>query len=256
MKLIGLNCVSPVPDDLDLPSFVYKYRSVNEHLFRSLLLNQVWLARPGDFNDPFEPERQFMASAGSEAFTATLARDIREAGVLCLCKSNNNLPMWSYYGNGLRGVAIGYDLKALLENLRPVSATQNECTPRWKYVFDLNYQDKSPEKIDDQALLVNDSGMARQRANMFATKSRAYEHEDECRIVVRPSPDETPEFCWVGHGLYQHAPEAIREIVFGELTPEQDRQAIIAILSNRNITFKVAVRSKERFAVETQVWHV
>jgi hypothetical protein len=128
MTLIGIPNVYPVPDELDLPSTVFKYREVNQFLFSSLLLNQVWLAKPDTFNDPFEPERIFSGSTFSDA----LARDVREAGVLCLCMRNDNVAMWSYYGNALKGVAIGYDLVNLVRSLEPVTFTQNECSPRWR----------------------------------------------------------------------------------------------------------------------------
>lgn len=247
-----MNYVCPVPQELDLPERVYKYRAVNKYLFQSLRLNQVWLAKPSDFNDPFEPERQFQGSAGSAKFTQSLARDIHDAGVLCLCKSCDNLPMWSYYGDGLRGVAIAYDLRSLLESMEPVDPPKNECVTRWKYVFDLSYRDDGPQVVNDLALLINDEVKEQQRRIMFATKSRAYEHEQECRIVVQPSPDQHEDYAWVGHGLYQHSPEAIVGIVFGELTPEQDRRAITKMVEGRNVAFKVATRNQKRFALDVR----
>lgn len=62
MKLTDISNVCPVPAELDLPDTVFKYRAVNQFLFSSLLLNQVWLAKPDTFNDPFEPERIFSGS--------------------------------------------------------------------------------------------------------------------------------------------------------------------------------------------------
>ncbi|WP_237046180.1 DUF2971 domain-containing protein [Aquipseudomonas alcaligenes] len=245
MSLININYVCPVPSTLELPRIVYKYREANELLLRSLLLNQVWLAKPESFNDPFEPERIFSGSN----FSGALDRDIRESGILCLCKSNSNLPMWSYYGGGLRGVAIGYDLAGLLETLTPVSPSSSECSPRWKYIYDLSYNNEELGEINEIALLQNNHLTDLERQKMFATKSSAYSHEEECRIVVPPSPDSQQGFTWGGHGLYQHDSSAVREIVFGELTSPQDRQAIMQIMAGRDVRFFDATRTKHRFEI-------
>lgn len=242
---LQINNVCPVPPTLDVPEVIYKYREINEFLFRSLLLNQVWLAKPASFNDPFEPERIFSGSN----FSRALSREIQESGVLCLCKSNTNLPMWSYYGGGLRGLAIGYDTEKLLSTLKPANPSKNECTPRWKYVYDLDYNDDDLSEIDESSLRQGGNLKAIELQKMFATKSHAYSHENECRIIVPPSPDSRDEFAWSGFGLYQHDRSAIREVVFGELMSSQDRQAVIKILTDCNIQFFEATRSKQRFEI-------
>lgn len=242
---LQIHNVCPVPSTLDLPGIVYKYREVNEFLFRALLLNQVWLAKPESFNDPFEPERIFSGSK----FSVALDRDIRESGILCLCKSNSNLPMWSYYGSGLRGIAIGYDLAELLKTLTPTTPSASECTPRWKYIYDLIYTNEELAEIDEAVLLQNNHLTGIERQKMYATKSHAYSHEEECRVVVPPSPDSQQGFAWSGFGLYQHAPSAVREIVFGELTSLQDRQAIMQIMAGQDVRFFDATRTKQRFEI-------
>lgn len=245
MKLSEISYVCPVPDTLKLPTLVYKYRTNNNFLIPSLENNQLWLAEPRTFNDPFEPERLFSGSPFSQA----LDRSIRAAGVFCLCKSRENLPMWSYYGDGLRGLVLGYDLATLLSSIKPLAPTNNECGERWKYVFDLDYRDDDLMEVDEMALLNNDSLTDIERQKMFATKSRAFEHEEECRIVVQPSADRTQEFAWHGHGDYLHSPDALREVIFGELMPEDIRQTIKEILKGRNIQFMKAVRNRQSFRI-------
>lgn len=251
MKLTGIPNVSPVPAELDLPKTVYKYREVNQFLLSSLLLNQVWLAKPETFNDPFEPERIISGSA----FGKTLKRDVREAGVLCFCKSNDNLAMWSYYGSALKGIAIGYDLENLVRILYPVTPSQNECITRSRYVYDLHYRDDGLNLIEEMSLLKTVKEREREYQKMFATKAAAFGHEEECRVVVPPSPDQPdtwPEHAWSGHGLYQHSPDAVKEIVFGELVTEQDRQAIIKIMAAHEVAFFNAVRDKTSFKIQVQ----
>ena len=235
-----------MPAELDLPETVFKYREVNQFLFSSLLLNQVWLAKPETFNDAFEPERIFSGSA----FSKTLNRDVREAGVLCLCKRNDNLGMWSYYGNALKGIAIGYNLKNLVRSLQPVTFTQNECSPRWRYVYDLAYRNDGLSLIKELDLLHTPEDRDCEYQKMFATKAAVFGHEEECRVVVPPSPDSDPDYAWSGYGLYQHTPDAIKEIVFGELVTEQDRQALMEMMSGREIAFFNAVRDKTHFRIQ------
>lgn len=251
MKLIGIPNVCPVPAELELPYRVYKYRAVNKFLLPSLSMNQVCLAKPDTFNDPFEPERIFSGSTFSDA----LARDVREAGVLCLCKRNDNLAMWSYYGDALRGIAIGYDMANLVRSLEPVTFTQDECSPRWRYVYDLAYRDDGLSLIEEMRLLETPEDRAIEYQKMFATKAAVFGHEEECRVVVPPSPgnpDTWPEHAWSGHGLYQHAADAVKEIIFGELVTEQDRQAIMNIIAGRDVALFNAVRDKNRFGIRVE----
>lgn len=248
MSLSDIDNVCCVPHGLTLPDTVYKYRAVNDYLFKSLQDGQVWLAKPDTFNDPFEPERIFSGSTFSDA----LARDVREAGVLCLCKRNDNLAMWSYYGDALKGIVIGYDLAKLVGSLEPVTFTQNECSPRWRYVYDLAYRDDGLSLIEEMRLLNTADDRALEYQKMFATKAAVFGHEEECRVVVPPSPDQPhtwPEHAWSGHGLYQYATDAVKEIIFGELVTEQDRQAIMDMMAGREITFFNAVRDKTRFGI-------
>lgn len=246
--------VCSVPAELELPGTVYKYRSVSvdvkerERLLQSLRDGQVWLAKPDSFNDPFEPERIFSGSA----FSVELARAVHEAGVLCLCKSNDNLPMWSYYGGALKGLAIGYDMANLVGSLEPVLPSPNDLSPRWRYFFDLDYRDDGLSLVQEMDLLRNDSLTDAERRKMFATKAAAFSHEDECRVVVQPSADSSPEYAWSGYGLYRHAPEAVREIVFGELMTEPDRRAIMEVMAGRDVSFFYAVRSKDSFRIHVE----
>lgn len=230
---------------------LFKYREVNQRSLCSLILNQVWLSRPEDFNDPFEVSARFDGALFTGTSRERLEREVREAGVLCLCASAENLAMWSYYGNGLRGFAVGYDLKLLLDKLAPVQREESECTTRWRYVHRVEYRADLPDAIDENALVYGDhKTQVVEWQKMFGTKSTTFEHELECRIVVRPSADRDPPYRWPGHGLYQHDPAAINQIVLGELIPEQDEAAIRSIMTGRNVTFLRATRVEGEFRLE------
>jgi hypothetical protein len=226
---------------------LYKYREVNQRALCSLILNQLFFARAADFNDPFEASKRF---DGARFQPETLRRQVDDAGIVCLCQSAENLAMWSYYGNGLRGFSIGYDLKRLLETLEPVQLGERECTPRWRYVHKVEYLAGSPSDVNEE-LLLNGTLQAKgiEWQKMFATKSTTFEHEDEYRVVIHPSPDRDPPYLWSGHGLYRHSPDAITEIVLGELMSEQDEAAIRGLMAGRSVQFLRARRDENSFAV-------
>ncbi|WP_081666752.1 DUF2971 domain-containing protein [Laribacter hongkongensis] len=239
---LNLQDVSPVPTDLDLPSTVYKYREINDRLYESITLNQIYIPAPSTFNDPFDSSKILSRTA----FGEILHRNINESGMLCLCKFADNLPMWAYYGDGLKGVSIGYDLKMLLHSLKPLKPNPNEYSPRYRYVFDVQYCSGKMEPIREYGLLNNDD---REIQKMYATKSTAFQHENECRIMVPASPDINGDCTWVGYGMYTHAPEAIKEIIFGIGVLNEKKQAIMEMLKNRNISFKQAIPIKENFGL-------
>lgn len=232
---------------------LFKYREVNQRALCSLILNQVYLSRLEDFNDPFEAIKEFDGALFTGEAGKRLEREVHEAGVLCLCATAQNLAMWSYYGNGLRGFAVGYDLKRLLETLAPVNPNSEECSPRWRYVYQLAYCNEHPEPVNEKELVRGDyAAKGVEWRKMFATKSTTFEHENECRVVVPPSADDREPWAWQGHGLYQHHPDAITQIVLGELLPAQDEAAIRGIMAGRNVTFLRAKRVEGDFRVELE----
>lgn len=237
-----------IPEEAFLENTVcYKYREVNQRSLYSLILNQVYLSCPEKFNDPFEIIKVFAETKFSEK---VLPRNIKEAGMLCLCQSAENLAMWSYYGDGLKGFAIGFDLKHLLETLEPTEINE-DYVPRWKLVYQMNYQKELPDTIDEQALISGDLNAKRHEwRKMFATKSYTFEHEEECRIVIEPSPDIEEPYTWPGHGLYQYHPDAVNRIVLGELLSEQDEIMIRTLMAGRAVEFWRAQRSPSAFRIE------
>lgn len=246
----NIDNVCLVPSNLVLPDIGYKYREININLLRSLQHNEIWFAQLESFNDPFEPARIFSGTP----YGNTLKNNIDESGILCFCKSNLNLPMWSYYGNGLRGIAIGYNTEEFLRTLEPVKPHKNEHNPRWRYVFDMKYDDKDLGQIEEMKLLLNNELTDLEWQKIFATKSNVYNHEEEFRIVIQPQAtflDENPEPQWLStSGLYKHSPDSIQEIVFGELCSSADKKLIKQILINKKINYKEAIRSKNSFKIE------
>lgn len=228
--------VRRVPNGIQVPDVLYKYREVNKNSLSSLLCNQVYFSRPQDFNDPYEPEKIFEDSP----FGRIMDKTVKESGILCLCCEPTSLSMWSYYASALKGFAVGYNTSQLLGSV---------AHDKWKEVYKISYENPEISVIETQNIIQsNYQSKDPEKIKMFATKAGIFSHENEIRIVIEPHPN----FEYCGYGLYTHCPDAISEIVLGELIPENDEKAIRAALHGRNIVFKRAVRSKNKFKIELE----
>lgn|GEM_PF-4165714 len=81
---------------------------------------------------------------------------------------------------------------------------------------------------------------------LFATKNTAFEHEEEYRIVIRPKVARKGERCpscdqkangdtkfFSPENKQTHAPDAVREIIFGEKMPEEQIYLILRAIRER-----------------------
>lgn len=171
--------------------------------------------------------------------------------------------MWSYYGGGLNGVALGYDQTEILKTID---------RKYWKYIFDVDYShSKIPSlrekiiakiEIERKIEVLNDTtneyqiAIEKDRAlaleinqTLFASKYQFFEHEKEVRILLTPeykcekgeftSPDEKQ----------QHSANALKEVIFGENTDESKINIIRKILEGRDIKYLKAVRHSTNFEI-------
>lgn len=129
--------------DLSIQRMLYKYRALNNEesaarLFEILSENYLYFSDPNDFNDPFETvkiieiDKNFLNqnSIHPEKVNQMYLNRLNGSKILCFCTSALNLPMWSYYGGGLNGVALGYDQTEILQTV---------ATKSWKYIFNVDY---------------------------------------------------------------------------------------------------------------------
>lgn len=247
MPISEINYLKVVPDLFEPPNILYKYRSINDEYLNNLLAShEVYFSCLEKFNDPFELAKNLSGSP----LEKSVHRDIKEAGVFCLCNTNDNLLMWSYYGGGLNGIAIGYDINILLRTLKPISPNMLEKIKRIKFIYKVSYSNQIFSKINEMDLLNNDESTEKTRIQLFASKPTAFEHEDEVRVVFEPSPS-TPDHTrwWRGDGVYLHSPDAIKEVILGELISNIDEQKILDILAGREVVIKRAVRSQTEYKI-------
>ena len=247
-----------VPEDgFDKGLIVYKYRQLNDWTLKGLVMSQAYLAPPAAFNDPFE-RKTFndlnvdTSGFDREAAVKTINHLFTDCGIFCLCARADDLHMWSFYGVdekncGLGGFAIGYRLESLLVNLKPCVLGEDEIVPRWKYVYRVKYGNKPP-KISAKKIITGRSHLVRGKEflKIFAHKASAFKAEDEVRIVVEQRVGKIH----VGHGLYDHSPEDIVEIVFGEHFSAENEAAVRRILEGREIHFRRAKRIPNQYGLQ------
>lgn len=194
---MNISYVRLVPESIQVPETLYKYRELNKNSLSSLLCNNVYFSKPQDFNDPYEPEKIFEDSP----FGKVLDRRVKESGILCLCSESTSLSMWSYYASALKGLSVGYRSVELLKSVAP---------EKWKEVYSVKYDTNEINTVNTEKIIKSQyHDKDPEKIKMFATKAGIFAHEKEFRIVIEPQPD----FDYMGYGLYEHSPESISEII-------------------------------------------
>jgi hypothetical protein len=143
-----------------------------------------------------------------------------ELGILCLSKPRNDIPMWSYYANEHRGIAVGIDIDKLGR------------LPDGPRGF-VNYR-KERVRVNPFSGAFN-----KERVKTIFTKSHAWRHEQEYRRVFRLSdlisppagPDGVKRYFWdIGS-------DAIREVILGCRVKADLENKIRVQLTRRKKTF-------------------
>ncbi len=101
-----------------IPGCLYKYKSfdANNYWKDILLKKRLYMARPSEFNDPFEGQL-FPFETGSCGNTINLNagranKDVKQFlndyRVVCLSSNIRNKAMWAYYADNYQGFAIRF----------------------------------------------------------------------------------------------------------------------------------------------------
>lgn len=132
--------------ELMIPETLFKYCSVNENTFSSLLGNTLWFSLPSSFNDPFDCQIEYMPEedmtsieelkviaevnnieladsfndnaflAGKRRFKQLLESCRDKISVLSLTDNINNTTMWSHYADSHKGICIEYRADTFFHN--------------------------------------------------------------------------------------------------------------------------------------------
>lgn len=275
---------------------LYKYRSTSKYSLEGLINNELFFATHEQFNDPFEfgnpaadlvqynknarvklrelfdqkllSRKDFLflnslvAKPSEEALgerEKTLSRireDIKKIGVVCLSEVENNILMWSHYGEEHRGFCIEfYDLEKYISS---------PCD-----VIDVNYIDQF-EDLNDPELLIDfymimfsdnkhlskreweakykelGGQVSKYEESLLAkatigNKYTDWAYEKEVRLVSK------------SNGPIKYDPRAIKSITFGLRMSESDKRTIMNICDRddkRHINFKQAIKQESSYGLK------
>jgi len=208
-----------------VPQRLYKYRPVNEFLFKILSDKAIYHAGKDSFNDPLdginaykldftledintfflklgvnEPDlekRQRKHRQLVDVFGVKLDRfeeifkrqfiegSIADFGISCFTTKNDNFLMWSHYADNHKGVCLEFDFSKEIDLL---SSGQLDVTDSYMLCFrKVNYSGAVP--------VVNIKEIFAERFSPVYHKAKSWEYEDEYRSIrpdVGPYPFHPP----------------------------------------------------------------
>ncbi len=184
---------------------LYKYRSTSNTMFLlDILVNKRLFASEFDsLNDPMEGNFRYRKSKVGRDLLSDIRSLKKKLRICSLSKKANDTLMWSYYGDGHKGVAIGVEV-----------------------VDDLEY-DIRPIKYKERAAKVSKSMDAEKAVKkLLSTKLLPWEHEQEVRVLT----------------YEKFVDVEIKELVFGNKTGAKDKKLLkqlarkLGIMETRTMT--------------------
>ena len=238
---------------------LYKYQSISKNSLSLLINKSIWLSKPDTFNDPFDGTvelqsatsvndfKKRMESTGTapeeiDKYANQLTEDklvkindvmktysekmflyIQQAGVYSLTRSNDNILMWSHYGEEHKGFCIEYK-----RNETNQLGNENYTRPveyEIDYPIIKSLDSMATEKLTEVA------------KELICIKAENWKYEKEWRMMVFEKGNiEIPR------------PAAISAIIFGCKTSDNNKKVIKNILSKEpEIEFKQAMMVKNQF---------
>jgi len=213
------------------PRFFYKYQQVNKYMLQNLAKNQLWMSKVTSFNDPFEFNYKLKNEELLNEEQQKNIADFLECGVICLAAHPelvrdpdqddqllfpDNMLMWSHYADNHYGICFGLRKKVIITKV--------------------HYTDSFP--------IVDPTNKLPVEAQLYMamhTKQECWEYEQEYRALnleIRNS------------GLNLQDSYPIERIYFGLRTPDDEKELIKNILSDRNIEFYQASLLNDNFIMK------
>ncbi|SBV35254.1 conserved hypothetical protein [uncultured Stenotrophomonas sp.] len=161
-------------------------------------------------------------NAAEKTLSEIVESFLNKRGVSCFTEKNDNLLMWSHYADGGRGICLEFEASdALFEKAKKVNYV--ESIPLLS--LDRMLCDKSYDDVME----------------LFRTKSKAWEYEQEWRVM-----HESAGTSWC------YDSTALTGIYFGPSTPDDLIDVICLILGGQNehVQFYRGSRNSEHFRVD------
>ncbi|WP_284463002.1 DUF2971 domain-containing protein [Chryseobacterium sp.] len=206
---------------------VYKYRSNYQRDILSLSLNQLFAPTYNNLNDPFEGMfndkedkkilellKRFDTDSLEKAYEE-LVTMVKKKGIYSLCKTYDNEILWALYSDSHQGFVIEYDLDILLNDFN-----FNQLTP-FVHTVEVKYKD-SPQK---SMIIIDSFNKRMDLANIIATKSLSWKHENEIRLIFEEPGINTFNF------------KAVTSIIFGLRASDKDINNVMNLLKGRGLKY-------------------
>jgi hypothetical protein len=147
-------------------------------------------------------------------------------GLLCLSAKKDNILMWSHYADNHKGVVIGFDSKKLFRHgYFKVRYSEERCYYNVKDERDIN-------------------GLT----ELFATKAKMWDYEDEYRALIRLGDCVKNN---EGIYLYDFYREVIKELIFGIRILESEKVEVMRLISDfRDVNVMQAVLHNKLYKIE------
>lgn len=145
----------------------YKYRSLENWKFvlDAITNSRLYAATFDTLNDPMEGRYYYFGPDVSRDFRRAIRENRKRRRILSLSKVRTNTLLWSYYGGGHKGIALGVQIEM---NTRP-SPLIRDVT----YDNGVSVHGKSKSRNADAAAL-----------DILTQKQLAWRHEQEVRVFT------------------------------------------------------------------------
>ncbi|MDV3768468.1 hypothetical protein CMU25_14180 [Elizabethkingia anophelis] len=204
---------------------VYKFRGNFDRDINMVFENKLYASTYDNLNDPFEGLfnnkedleliNMFKPLGNTSREYDELIQKLSEVGIYSLSKNIDNEILWALYSDSHRGFAIEYDLDKLIEDFN-----FNKNIPLVSIV-NVQYTDHPPKSN----IIENAIKREHDLTPLLGTKSIPWKNENELRLVFEMT------------GLIEHHPEAIKSIVFGLRTSEDNIFKTMNLLKGRGLQY-------------------
>lgn len=247
--------------DFANPSSLFKYRALDIYSLFSLINNEIWLASPRSFNDPFDcayyidrsiSDAEIVDHLNSVAEGQGEARHykledadenrkkienaldsfeeyLQKVGTYSLSATPFDVPMWSYYADNHRGFCIEYE-----------RSPENELGSR----ACVRVQYSATEFASFDALRIfQEDGLENVSDRILTHKAPGWEHEQEWRLIYSWTEEDEVQRAY-------HLSARTKSIIFGLRMPKEQIATILRLMHTYpGMEFYQMERASDRLAV-------
>lgn len=242
---------------------LYKYSAwKNSHIQENIINNIWWFNTPIDFNDPFDinpsfdmdekdkecliKELRIPKPIGDSLSVEQILAFIRQGdrgkrynsryGIFCLSCKNDDILMWSHYGDQHKGICLGFDIPKEGMQLRDQSERNIiEDKDFAVKLLEMEYKSERPKfkygKISNPMQMIE---------KILRVKSEKWSYEKEKRIMIRAEQEEFFP-CEL-----RYPPEYLTEVIIGANASIGDFLDITGFIEDNSLRVNVFLSTLDK----------